>query len=81
VVVTFETTILFASLTAVLGMLALNGLPRPHHPVFAIPQFELASRNRFFLLVMAHDPRFQLAEARRVLGAQKSISVEEVPNE
>jgi hypothetical protein len=80
VVVTFELTILCAALTAVLGMLALNGLPRPHHPVFAVPAFELASRNRFFLLILAHDPRFDAAETQAFLAGMDSLAVLEVPN-
>ncbi len=81
VVVTFEMTILFAALTAVLGMLALNGLPRPHHPVFGIPQFELASRNRFFLLILARDPSFEVEKAKLDLAGMRSLSVVEVPSE
>jgi hypothetical protein len=78
--VTFELTILFAALTAVLGMLALNGLPRPHHPVFSVPGFELASRNRFFLLVPHYDPKFDADDALATLRATETLSVQEVPH-
>lgn len=79
--VTFELTVLGASTFAVFGMLALNKLPQPHHPLFNIPRFKRASVDKFFLCVEAHDPKFNLAETARLLQSVNAQHVTEVRDE
>jgi Protein of unknown function (DUF3341) len=76
--VTFELTILVAAFAAVLGMFALNRLPMPYHPVFNVPEFELATRNRFFLCIEATDPRFDRDGTKRFLESLKPRGLFEV---
>jgi len=77
--VTFECMILLASLTAVFGMLALNGLPRPYHPLFAIPQFDRASTDAYFIGVQSIDPLFDLEETAKLLRELRAKEVIHVP--
>jgi hypothetical protein len=76
--ITFELTVLFAGLFAVFGMLALNGLPMPSHPVFNAPRFALATRNRFFLAIEATDPKFDRVKTRQFLQSLAAYEVSEV---
>jgi len=77
--ITFELTVLAAALSAIIGSLLLNGLPRLHHPVFNLKAFERASLDRFFLCIEADDPKFDREATRRFLQNQRPLSVEEAP--
>ncbi|MDY7091957.1 MAG: DUF3341 domain-containing protein [Acidobacteriota bacterium] len=78
--VTFEVTILIAGVTAVVGMLAVNGLPRPYHPVFNLEAFKRASRDRFFLCIEAEDPQYDRQGTEEFLRSLNPREVSEVEN-
>lgn len=76
--IAFEMTILFCAFTGVISMFALNGLPQPYHPVFDVPNFDRASTDKFFLLVEAKDPKFDLAGTRQLLQNTETVLVSEI---
>jgi hypothetical protein len=78
---TFEVTVLAAALALFVGLWALNGLPRLRHPVFNAPEFDLASRNRFFLAIRASDPQFDRERTRAFLARLQPLRVIEVPDD
>jgi hypothetical protein len=78
--ITFELTILLGAFSAVIGMLGLNGLPMPYHPLFHVPNFALASRSRFFLCLQSDDPKFDRLETWRFLEEMNPRHLYEVPH-
>jgi hypothetical protein len=77
--VTFELTVLVAAIAGVVGMLWLNGLPRLMHPVFNVREFDLASRNRFFLCLRSGEPKFAAGTAREFLQRLEPLGIWDVP--
>jgi hypothetical protein len=77
----FETTVLGASLTAVISMLGLNGLPMPYHPVFNIESFlDHGQKDKFYLVIESTDPKFRVDEIKNFLQKTNPVAVWEVPN-
>lgn len=76
--ITFELTVLFSGIAAVLSVIVLNGLPQPYHPVFNAPNFERASIDRFFLCIESNDPQFDLSATRKFLEELHPVQVSEV---
>ena len=77
--ITFELAVLGAALTAFFGSLILNGMPRPYHAMFNLPEFERASQDRFFLCIETRDPQFDLEDTRAFLIELQPILIAEVP--
>jgi hypothetical protein len=80
IIVTFELTILCGGVSSMIGMLALNGLPMPYHPVFNVPEFTKASENKFFLVVFSSDPNYDAAHTRSFLEGLAPRMIVEVPS-
>jgi ActD protein len=78
--VTFELTVLISALSGIFGLLGLCGLPRPHHPLFNVERFALATRDRFFLCIEATDPKFDREGTRQYLAGLHPREVTEVPH-
>ncbi len=79
IIVTFELTILFSVLAAVFGMLALNGLPMPYHPVFNVERFSRATQDKFFLVIFSSDAKYNPQDTRTFLQGLGAKAIEEVP--
>ena len=77
--ISYECTILFAAYSAGLSMLALNGLPKPYHPLFNVPSFQMASKDRFFVCIEAADSKFSMDETRKFLEDLNPVEVSVVP--
>jgi hypothetical protein len=77
--ITFELTVLLAVLFSIGGMLALNHLPRLHHPVFDLQAFHLATKDKFFLVIFSNDELFQPDETRSFLRRCDPVRIEVIP--
>ncbi len=75
----FELTILFSAFVAVFGMLFLNGLPSPYHPLFNVPRFALATREKFFLVIESADPNYDYEKTKAFMETLQAQEVFDVP--
>ena len=78
IIIIFELAVLTSGISGLIAILAFNGLPQPHHPLFAVPGFERATRDRFFLLIESRDPRFGAGTARAFLWELQPAEVIDV---
>lgn len=76
--ITFEMTILFAAVTAVFGMLIINGFPKHYHPVFNVSSFARATSDGFFLAIESSDPKFHEEETRAFLNSLSPVEVSDI---
>lgn len=77
--ITWELLVLTASLTGMIGLFSLCGLPMPYHPLFNVPNFARATKDRFFLAIEAVDPNFDVTKTKAFLESLSPLSIEEVP--
>jgi hypothetical protein len=80
IIVTFELTILFGGLAAAIGMIVMNGLPLPYHPIFNVESFSAATRDKFFLCIEAADPKFERESTYAFLSSLDPRAITEVPH-
>ena len=76
----YELTVLSSCLGAFFANWVMNGLPRPHHPAFASKNFERVTDDKFFILVEAKDPKFDVEKTKALLTSTGATLVEELEN-
>lgn len=76
--ITFELSILFGAFGAVLGMLAINGLPKPYHPLFSSERFARVTDDKFFIAIEVGDEKFDAASTEAFLKEIGAVYVEMV---
>jgi Protein of unknown function (DUF3341) len=79
--ITFELTVLIASLSAFLSVFVLSKLPQPNHPLFNVPEFRRASIDRFFLCIEVQDPKFDRGVTWKFLQSLRPVRISEVLDE